>query len=80
MPTATSLMKAIEKLLNIGDIKTSPISYDAINLDNKVSMNVLSKDDNGILKNFHITIETTKPPSDPELYNKKSDTYKTLFD
>jgi len=75
-PTATSLIKAIEKLLNFGNVKTSPI----IDLDKKVSMNALIKDDNGIFRNFNITVKEIIPPVEPERYIKTSEIYKDIFD
>ena len=77
---ATSLIKGIQAFLNFGNVKTSPIMHDEKELDKKVSINAMIKDDDGIFKNFHITIEETVPPSDPEAYIKKSELYKTLFD
>lgn len=80
MKSAKSLMDAFKTLLNYENLKTSQIMYDATNLDNKVSMTVNNKDENGIVKMYTITIETTIPPSDIDTYNKKSDIYKEIFD
>ena len=76
---AESLLKGFKGIMNVDDFKTSPIMYDPADMQKKVSINALKQDENGIWKNFHITIEETIPPSDPEAYNKKSDLYNNFF-
>ena len=79
--TAQDLLIAIKGFIdNNPEFKTSPNMYDPLDLEKCASFNALKKDDNGILRNFNITIKQTTPPSDPETYNKKSELYKDLFD
>lgn len=79
---AKLLLRIFRALLDTNpDIKsTSPIMCDPNKLEKKVSFIATEKDENGIFKNFCITIEETIPPVDPERYIEKSDLYKNLFD
>lgn len=80
--TAKLLLRIFRALLdtNSGIKSTSTIMYDPDKLEKKVSFIATEKDENGIFKNFQITIEETIPPADIEAYNKKSEIYKDIFE
>ena len=74
-----TLIKNIHQTIDCGDMETSPIFLHENRVDEKVSFNASMKDENGILKVFSISVESTVPPSEPKLYLKKAKLYKDFF-